>query len=122
LATEIPEPGASGPALDASRPRPHNSRLAKGATVAPGLGIDPEPAGPPEPTMSETDPEVRVVLCTCPSDHADRIARTVVEERLVACVNVVSGVKSLYWWKGELQDDSETLLVIKTPTSQYAKL
>jgi periplasmic divalent cation tolerance protein len=72
--------------------------------------------------MSETDPEVRVVLCTCPPDHADRIARTVVEERLVACVNVVSGVKSLYWWKGELQDDSETLLVIKTPTSQYAKL
>jgi periplasmic divalent cation tolerance protein len=72
--------------------------------------------------MSETKPDIRVVLCTCPPDHADRIARTVLEERLVACVNVVSGVKSLYWWKGEIQDDAETLLVIKTPSEQYAKL
>ena len=72
--------------------------------------------------MSDTPTEVRVVLCTCPSDHAERIARTVLEERLVACVNVVSGVKSLYWWKGEIQDDSETMLVIKTPTETYAKL
>ena len=66
--------------------------------------------------------DVRVVLCTCPADHAERIARTVLEERLVACVNVVSGVKSLYWWKGEIQNDPETLLVIKTPTNQYQKL
>jgi len=67
-------------------------------------------------------PNVRVVLCTCPPDHAERIARTVLEERLVACVNVVSGVKSLYWWKGEIQDDTETMLVIKTPPDQYAEL
>ena len=72
--------------------------------------------------MSDTPTEVRVVLCTCPPEHAERIARTVLEERLVACVNVVSGVKSLYWWKGEIQDDSETMLVIKTPTETYAKL
>lgn len=68
------------------------------------------------------DSDVRVVLCACPPDHAERIARTVLEERLVACVNVVSGVKSLYWWKGEIQNDPEALLVIKTPTTQYAKL
>ncbi len=72
--------------------------------------------------MSDPKPEVRVVLCTCPPEHAERIARTVLEERLVACVNIVSGVKSLYWWKGEIQDDSETMLVIKTPTETYAKL
>ncbi|MCC6624717.1 MAG: divalent-cation tolerance protein CutA, partial [Deltaproteobacteria bacterium] len=58
--------------------------------------------------MSSTD--VRVVLCTCPPDHAERIARTVLEERLVACVNVVSGVKSLYWWKDAIQDDAESML------------
>jgi len=70
--------------------------------------------------MSSTD--VRVVLCTCPPDHAERIARTVLEERLVACVNVVSGVKSLYWWKDTIQDDTESMLVIKTPAQCYAKL
>lgn len=69
-----------------------------------------------------SSPDVRVVLCTCPSDHAERIARTVLEERLVACVNVVSGVKSLYWWKDAIQTDAESMLVIKTPAQCYAKL
>ncbi|MFT7579919.1 MAG: periplasmic divalent cation tolerance protein [Myxococcota bacterium] len=66
--------------------------------------------------------KVRVVLVTCPSKDANRIARTVLEERLVACVNVVSGVKSLYWWKDKLQEDKETLLVLKTPANCYASL
>jgi len=66
--------------------------------------------------------DVRVVLCTCPSDDASRIARTVLEERLVACVNVVSGVKSLYWWQGDVKQDTESLLVFKTPSDCYASL
>lgn len=72
--------------------------------------------------MSEQPPAIRVVLCTCPADHAERIARTILEERLVACVNVVAGVKSLYWWKDGVQNDEETLLVIKTPVENYAAL
>ncbi|PKN55946.1 MAG: divalent-cation tolerance protein CutA [Deltaproteobacteria bacterium HGW-Deltaproteobacteria-14] len=70
--------------------------------------------------MSSKD--VRVVLCTCPAADASRIARTVLEERLVACVNVVSGVKSLYWWNGGMQEDTESLLVLKTPSDCYARL
>ncbi|TNF32309.1 MAG: divalent-cation tolerance protein CutA [Deltaproteobacteria bacterium] len=70
--------------------------------------------------MSSKD--VRVVLCTCPADDASRIARTVLEERLVACVNVVSGVKSLYWWNGGVQEDTESLLVLKTPSACYPSL
>ncbi len=65
---------------------------------------------------------VRVVLCTCPPRDAKRIAKTVLEERLVACVNVVAGVKSLYWWKDEVQEDTESLLVLKTPTSCFDSL
>jgi len=72
--------------------------------------------------MSEPRPDVRVVLCTCPAEHADRIARTLLEEHLVACITVVSGVKSLYWWKGKVEDEAETLLVIKAPSAQYQKL
>jgi len=69
-----------------------------------------------------TNKDVRVVLCTCPPEHAERIARTMLEERLVACVNVVSGVKSLYWWKDAVQNEGESMLVIKAPSANYAKL
>ena len=63
---------------------------------------------------------VVVVFSTFPSaDKAAEVARTLVEERLVACVNVVPGVRSIYRWQGKLCDDSEVLAVIKT-TSERA--
>ena len=59
--------------------------------------------------------DVRVVLVTVPSaEKALELARTVVEERLAACVNVVPSVRSVYRWEGKVQDDAEALLVIKT--------
>jgi periplasmic divalent cation tolerance protein len=48
------------------------------------------------------------------AEHAERIARALVERRLAACVNVVPGVVSVYRWKGEVCRDEERLLVIKT--------
>ncbi|MEB3859811.1 MAG: divalent-cation tolerance protein CutA [Desulfurococcales archaeon] len=56
----------------------------------------------------------RVVLITAPKGEGARIARFIVERRLAACVNVVPGVKSFYWWEGRLVEDSEELLVVKT--------
>ena len=56
----------------------------------------------------------RVVLVTASLDEAKTIAKTVVEERLAACVNVIEKVSSFYIWEGELQEDSEALLIIKT--------
>jgi len=47
-------------------------------------------------------------------EKAAEIARTLVEERLAACVNIVPGVRSIYRWKGEVCDDAEVLCVIKT--------
>lgn len=65
--------------------------------------------------MSGTDPGVRVVLVTAPdAEAAGRIARALVEERLCACVNVVSGLRSVYRWEGRVEEDDEQLLVIKT--------
>ena len=56
-----------------------------------------------------------VALSTAPSmEQAAELARTLVGERLVACVNLVPGVRSIYTWKGELCDDAEVLCVIKT--------
>ena len=69
-----------------------------------------------------TENDVRVVLCTCPPDHAISLARQILEARLAACVNVVPGVRSLYWWNDELVQDGESLLVIKTPHGCLAKL
>jgi periplasmic divalent cation tolerance protein len=56
-----------------------------------------------------------VVLSTFPSpEQAAEVARALVEERLAACANLVSGVRSIYRWKGAVQDDSETLAILKT--------
>jgi periplasmic divalent cation tolerance protein len=57
---------------------------------------------------------MRVVLSTCPVDQATRLARALLEERLVACVNVVPRVESHYWWEGKITTDAEALLVMKT--------
>ena len=69
-----------------------------------------------EQTMSwQRAEDVAVVLCTVPSaEVAERIAKVVVGEGLAACVNIVSGVRSIYAWKGEICDDHELLLLAKT--------
>ena len=56
-----------------------------------------------------------VVLVTVgKEEEAHRISRTLVQEKLAACVNMISGVHSVYWWKGEVCDDREWLLIMKT--------
>lgn len=56
---------------------------------------------------------MKVVLSNCPPAAAEGIARALVERRLAACVNIIPGVRSLYWWDGAVQDDTESTLVIK---------
>ena len=59
--------------------------------------------------------ELRFVYITTEnSEEARRIGRTLVEERLAACVNILDGMLSIYWWEGEIQDDRETVLIAKT--------
>lgn len=66
---------------------------------------------------------VRVVLCTVPSEQVGvQIAQTLLEEQLVACVNILPGVRSLYRYKGKLEDDRELLLVIKTSDERLPSL
>jgi periplasmic divalent cation tolerance protein len=63
-----------------------------------------------------------VVLVTAPPDRAAEIARRLVEERLAACVNILPAIRSVYCWKGELCDDAEALLVIKTRAALFDPL
>ena len=65
--------------------------------------------------------ETMIVLTTCGSDEdAGALADALVERRLAACVNAVSKVTSTYRWKGEVQHDQETLLIIKTCAERLA--
>ena len=64
-----------------------------------------------------------IILCTCPDlATAERIAETVVDERLAACVNIVPGLTSIYRWEGQIQRDTELLLLIKTRQEVYPLL
>jgi periplasmic divalent cation tolerance protein len=67
--------------------------------------------------------EFMVILVTCGSEEeALSIARTLVEERLAACVNLVSPVRSIYRWEGKIWDEEEWLLIIKTQRQRFEEL
>lgn len=53
---------------------------------------------------------------------ADVIINGVVATKLVACVNIIPGVKSAYWWKGEVVKDNELVLLMKTRASLVEQL
>jgi periplasmic divalent cation tolerance protein len=64
-----------------------------------------------------------IVLCTCPDDAAARrIARVLVEEGLAACANALPGVVSTYRWQGDIHEDQEVLLLIKSNVTAYEAL
>ena len=63
-----------------------------------------------------------VCLVTAPPDRAREIAEALVERRLVACVNVVPLVHSVYRWQGAVEHDDEALLVVKTTGAAVAAL
>jgi len=68
-------------------------------------------------------PKPLLAFSTCPSaETAARIARTLVEERLAACVNRVPGAVSSYRWQGEIHEDAEVLLIIKTTRERLPAL
>ena len=66
---------------------------------------------------AEAEAEIRfiVVLTTIGTEEeAVKLAQSLLERKLVACVNVVPSVRSLYWWNGKVEDDKEQLLLLKT--------
>lgn len=67
--------------------------------------------------------DVRVVLVTCPHpEAAATLARTLVEEGLAACGNVLPGLRSIYRWQGQVQDEPEALLLLKTTAARFEAL
>lgn len=64
-----------------------------------------------------------LVFCTIDSkEQAQRISRQLIESKLAACVNIISGVSSVYFWEGKVVEDNEFLLIIKSKSSIYKEL
>jgi periplasmic divalent cation tolerance protein len=64
-----------------------------------------------------------IIICTCPDqESAERIANHLVDNRLAACVNISSPIKSVYRWQGEIETADEIMLFIKTSASSYEEL
>lgn len=62
-------------------------------------------------------------MCTCPSQEvAHRLAKILVESNLAACVNIIPTMISIYAWQGQLEEEPECLLLIKTLESHYEAL
>lgn len=61
-------------------------------------------------------------VTTLDREEALVLARAVVKERLAACANVINGVTSVYEWKGDLQEEGECILILKTTAAKVTKL
>lgn len=64
-----------------------------------------------------------VVLVTASSkEEANKITQGLLEEKLAACVNILLGLESRFWWQGKIDSATEVLLVIKTRKTLFNKL
>ena len=67
--------------------------------------------------MNRGGGEVKFIISTCPENEVEKLVGTLLKERLVACVNIINGISSRYWWKDKLEKDNESLLLMKTKAS-----
>ena len=72
--------------------------------------------------MDNTKEYILVYITAPDEDSAKRIGRTLLEERLCACVNIVPRIKSMYWWQGKIEEDSEAVLIAKTRRDVFPAL
>ena len=63
-----------------------------------------------------------IYITTSGEDESKKIARTLLEERTVACANIVHSMKSFYWWEGEIEEDTESILILKTRSDKFDTL
>jgi uncharacterized protein involved in tolerance to divalent cations len=73
--------------------------------------------------MQETTPQARIVLTTESTlEEANKLGRTLVEERLVACATLMPVVQSIYYWQGQIQSGPETMILLKTSADKIDAL
>jgi periplasmic divalent cation tolerance protein len=65
---------------------------------------------------------MKLVLTTAPPAKAEEIARALVEEKLCACAQVLPPMRSVYWWKGKVENAEERLILLKTDEAHLERL
>ena len=66
--------------------------------------------------------EIVVFITTSNEEEAAKIARSLVEAKLAACVNIIKNIRSIYSWQGKIEDDSEVLMIAKTHRKLFGSL
>jgi len=66
--------------------------------------------------------EIVIFITSGSEEEAKKLARVLVEEKLAACVNILSDVESLYWWKDKIESSKEWMLVVKTQGKMVNKI
>jgi len=69
--------------------------------------------------MTKDSSPILVYISTSNQNEAENIANYLVENHLVACVNIIPAITSVYRWEGKVQKDSELLLICKTNKEKY---
>ena len=66
--------------------------------------------------------EVVVFITASSNEEAEKLGRMVVESRLAACANIVSGIRSIFRWDNQVTVENECLMIIKTTLQRYSEL
>jgi len=67
-------------------------------------------------------PYIVIFVTAKDQEEGGRIARALLEEKLAACVNISAGIKSLFWWEGQIDTGEEVLLLIKSKKKLLPKI
>eukprot|EP00347_Sterkiella_histriomuscorum_P016513 403352895 len=85
----------------------------------PSIKVLDQPIIQNEPGQSE----VIIAYVTVPNQEiAEKLGGLLVEKQLVACANIIPGLTSIYKWKGQIEKDSELLMMLKTKRSLFQEL
>ena len=66
--------------------------------------------------------QLSLILCTCPGTHAQELAEKLVNSGRAACVNILPHLRSIYRWQGQLHNDEESLLIVKSAYPDMTEL
>jgi len=65
----------------------------------------------------ENDQKLIIFITTGTYEEADQVAEVLLKQRKAACINIIPGVRSRFWWEGQLHSDRENLLIVKAKAS-----
>lgn len=72
--------------------------------------------------MHKAEPAIVVFVTASSEEEAGRIGQRLVKDKLAACVTLLPGIRSLFWWEGKVAEERETLMIIKTRETIFATL